>query len=80
MIMTIETIGRNALRLWQIMNDGTVWCYNKLRQVSQMSDREINAALGWLAREDTLEVVRDPASSEESYRIRHFWETGAFNF
>lgn len=80
MIMTIETIGRNALRLWQIMNDGTVWCYNKLRQVSQMSDREINAALGWLAREDTLEVVRDPASSEESYRIRHFWSTGAFNF
>ncbi len=72
--MTTELISRNALRLWQIMNDGTTWCYNKLRQVSNLSDREINAALGWLAREDTVEIVIDPDSNEESYRVRHFWD------
>lgn len=71
--MTIETINRNALRLWKIMNDGTSWCYNKLRQISQLSDREMNAAIGWLAREDTIEISYDSESKEESYRIRHFW-------
>lgn len=74
--MTIDIISRNALRLWQIMNDGTTWCYDRLRQASQLSDRELNAALGWLAREDTVEITHDPVSDEESYRIRHFWETG----
>lgn len=76
--MTIETISRNALRLWQVMNDGTAWCYERLRKVSQLSDREINAALGWLAREDTVEITQDPVSNEESYRIRHFWEMGGY--
>lgn len=76
--MTIETISHNALRLWQIMNDGTAWCYNRLRQVSQLSEREINAALGWLAREDTVEITQNAESDEETYRIRHFWEMGAY--
>lgn len=72
--MDTELIGRNALRIWQIMNDGTAWCYNKLRQVSQLSDREINAALGWLAREDTVEISTDPVSKEDTYRVRSFWD------
>lgn len=76
--MTTDTISRNAVRLWQIMNDGTTWCYDRLRQVSQLSDREINTALGWLAREDTVEITQDSESAEEAYRIRHFWENGVY--
>lgn len=72
--MSVEVIGRNALRLWQIMNDGTAWCYNKLRRVSQLSDREINAAIGWLAREDTVEIWVDSESKEELYKVRQFWD------
>ena len=72
--MNTETIGRNAMRLWQLMNDGTAWCYNKIRQTTQFSDREINAALGWLAGEDTIEIILDPVSDEETYRVRHFWD------
>ncbi|MGN0230590.1 MAG: winged helix-turn-helix domain-containing protein [Muribaculaceae bacterium] len=75
--MTSETISFNALRIWQIMNDGTTWCYNKLRQMSRLSDREINAALGWLAREDTVEITLDPITGEEQYTIRHFWDIGS---
>ncbi len=72
--MNAETIGRNALRLWQTMNNGTIWCYNKLRQASQLSDFELNAAIGWLAREDTIEIVLDPVSNTETYQVRHFWD------
>lgn len=74
--MSTDSIGRNAARLWQLMNDGTAWCYNKLKYVTQLSDRDLNAALGWLAREDSLETITDPASQEETYRVRHFWDIG----
>lgn len=74
--MDTTLIARNAVRLWHLMNDGTTWCYSKLRQASQLSDRDINAAIGWLAREDTVEIIQDPVSKEESYKIRQFWEMG----
>lgn len=74
--MTTDSIHSSATRLWQLMNDGTTWCYNKIRQATRLSDREINAALGWLAREDSLEIITNPISGEETYRVRHFWEMG----
>lgn len=76
--MNIDVIGRNALRLWHIMNTGTYWRYKKLREVSHLSDREINAALGWLAREDTIEIKVDPITNSELYKARNFWETAGF--
>ena len=37
--MDANVIAKNALRIWQLMNDGTTWCYNKIKSVSQLSDR-----------------------------------------
>ncbi len=48
--MDTNLIARNAMRIWQLMNNGTTWCYDKLKRATELSDREINAALGWLAR------------------------------
>lgn len=76
--MDANVIAKNALRIWQLMNDGTTWCYNKIKSVSQLSDREINTALGWLAREDTLEIIPDPVTKEDSYKVRHFWDMAGF--
>lgn len=76
MNMTTDTIARNALKLWRLMNDGTVWCYDKLKLVSRLSDIEINAALGWLAREDSLEIATDPVTSEDTFKVRRFWDIG----
>lgn len=42
--MDTNLIASNATRIWQIMNNGTTWCYEKLKQVTGFSDREINAA------------------------------------
>lgn len=72
--MSTDTISRNATRLWKLMNDGTTWCYKKIRETTHLSDREINAALGWLAREDTLEIIVNPVSKEETYIVRNFWD------
>lgn len=74
--MEISLIARNATRIWKLMNNGSAWCYDRLKQATRLSDREINAALGWLAREDTVEIQPDPVTHEEIYKVRHFWEGG----
>lgn len=76
MIMDSNLIAKNAMRLWQVMNNGAIWCYDKLKRASELSDREINAALGWLAREDSVEIVPDPETNEDTYKVRHLWEGG----
>lgn len=74
--MTIDNISRNALRLWQIMNDGSIWHYDRIMEESQLSDYETALALGWLAREDSIEIIRDESSDTDTWRIRQFWERG----
>lgn len=74
--MDSNLIAKNALHIWQLMNNGTIWCYEKIKQATKLSDREINAALGWLAREDTVEILSDPVTQEDTYKVRHFWGAG----
>lgn len=76
--MDSHVIAKNAMDLWQMMNDGTVWCYKKLKELSRLSDREIDFALGWLIREDSLEIKADPLTMEDTYQVRHFWETAGY--
>ncbi len=74
--MDTNLIARNAMRICQLMTNGTTWCYDKLKRATELSDREINAALGWLAREDTVEILPDPVTQEDTYKVRHYWEGG----
>lgn len=40
--MDTNTIARNAIRIWQLMNDGTTWCYNKQEQVPMSTRRQVS--------------------------------------
>ena len=70
--MDANVIATNATRIWQLMNDGATWCFEALKRVTG----EINAALGWLAREDSVEIIPDPVTREDTFKVRHFWEGG----
>ena len=48
------TIGKNAGIIWNILNDGQKWSYEDLKKTANLSDRDLNAAIGWLAREDKI--------------------------
>jgi hypothetical protein BACCOPRO_01675 len=74
--MDANVIATNATRIWQLMNDGATWCFEALKRVTGLSGREINAALGWLAREDSVEIIPDPVTREDTFKVRHFWEGG----
>lgn len=72
--MDANVIATNATRIWQLMNDGATWCFDTLKRATGLSGRELNAAIGWLAREDSVEILPDPETKEDTYKVRHFWE------
>lgn len=54
--MNKTEIGLNAGRIWYLLSDNAKWRYETLKERSELGDRELGAALGWLAREDKIEI------------------------
>ena len=48
-------IGTNAGVVWRLLNDNKPWSYCQLKKASGLSDRDLNAAIGWLARENKID-------------------------
>lgn len=61
------TIGNNAGIVWTLLNDGKRWKYEDLKAASALSDRDLNAAIGWLAREDKIYFETDNNNAEYLY-------------
>lgn len=57
--MNKSEIGLNAGKVWQLLSDYTRWSYDSLKRKSRLKDKELGAALGWLAREDKIEIHQD---------------------
>ena len=54
--MNKSEIGLNAGKVWQLLSDYAKWSYGALKKKSGLEDKELGAALGWLAREDKIEM------------------------
>lgn len=61
------TIGNNAGIVWKLLNEGRRWKYEDLKAASGLSDRDLNAAIGWLAREDKIYFETDVNATEYLY-------------
>lgn len=61
------TIGNNAGIVWTLLNDGKRWKYEDLKAASGLTDRDLNAAIGWLAREDKIYFETDSNNAEYLY-------------
>ena len=53
--MDAQTIGKNAGIVWRLLDHNRKWEYNELKEATGLSDRDLNAAIGWLAREDKIQ-------------------------
>ena len=58
-MMNKNQIGTNAGIVWKLLSDNAHWEYDKLKHASGLSDRDLNAAIGWLAREDKIDFDID---------------------
>ena len=53
------------------MNAGIVWLvgYKELKKASGLSDRDLNAAIGWLARENKIEFATNPDDDSDLFFV-----------
>ena len=63
--MNKEIIGLNAGKVWEALNAADAMGVKQLKKVTKMKDKELFAALGWLAREDKIEIAVDDEDEKE---------------
>lgn len=63
--MDKNIIGKNAGIVWQLLSNGEPWEYENLKTASGLSDRDLNLAIGWLAREDKIFFERRECEDKE---------------
>ena len=63
--MDKHVIGENSGRVWRLLNNGERWEYEQLKSASGLSDRDLNLAIGWLARENKIFFERSKEQDKE---------------
>lgn len=54
--MTKGTIGLNAGAICNLLVDGSCWSFEELKKKSSLSEPDLWSAIGWLARENKIEI------------------------
>ena len=63
--MNTETIGTNAGSVWVALNTADALGVKQLKKITKLKDKEVYAALGWLARENKILIEPDPNDEKE---------------
>ncbi len=67
------SIGKDAGIVWSILSNGQRWSYDKLKEKAGLSDRDLNAAIGWLAREDKIFFETDQNNVDYLYLFTNIY-------
>ena len=63
--MNTETIGAYAGAVWQVLNEADAMGVKQIKKATKLKDKEVFAAIGWLAREGKLMIDTDPEDPKE---------------
>lgn len=63
--MNTEVIGTNAGTVWVALSATDALGIKQLRKITKLKDKEVYAALGWLAREGKININPDPEDEKE---------------
>lgn len=63
--MNTEIIGTNAGSVWVALNTADALGVKQLKKITKLKDKEVYAALGWLARENKITIAPDPNDEKE---------------
>jgi len=67
--MNTEVIGTNAGSVWVALNTADALGVKQIKKLTKLKDKEVFAALGWLAREGKIAIDADP-KDEKEYIVR----------
>lgn len=62
--MNVETIGTWAGLVWSALNETEVLGNKEIKKVTKLKDKELYAAIGWLAREGKLNIAESEDGKE----------------
>ncbi|MBR5898774.1 MAG: winged helix-turn-helix domain-containing protein [Muribaculaceae bacterium] len=60
----VETIGTWAGLVWNALNENEVLGNKEIKKVTKLKDKELYAAIGWLAREGKLNIAESEDGKE----------------
>ena len=63
--MNTEVIGTNAGSVWVALNTADTLGVKHIKKMTKLKDKEVFAALGWLAREGKINIDVDPADEKD---------------
>ena len=63
--MNTETIGTWAGQVWNALNEADVLSLKQLKKITKLKDKEVHAAIGWLAREGKVEIQVNPDDEKD---------------
>lgn len=63
--MNVDEIGTNAGLVWQALSTADAMGVKQIKKVAKLKDKEVFAALGWLAREGKITIDTDPEDAKE---------------
>ena len=63
--MNTETIGMYAGSVWVALSNADALGVKQIKKMTKLKDKEVYAALGWLAREGKIEMNPDPEDEKE---------------
>ncbi len=63
--MNTEVIGANAGTVWVALSGAEALDIKQLKKITKLKDKEVYAALGWLAREGKINIAPDPEDEKE---------------
>ena len=62
--MNIDTIGTNAGSVWNALNEADALGLKQIKKITKLKDKELYAALGWLAREGKILIAEGEDEKE----------------
>ena len=62
--MNTETIGTWAGLMWNALNEVEALGLKQVKKATKLKDKELYAAIGWLAREGKLNIVENAEEKE----------------
>ena len=71
--MNKKQIGTNAGIIWNLLNNNQRWTAAKLKESSGLTEKEIYTAIGWLARENKIEIEQTARGINEYYLVIEYY-------
>ncbi|MDE5969491.1 MAG: winged helix-turn-helix domain-containing protein [Muribaculaceae bacterium] len=63
--MNNEQIGLWAGSVWSALNEADALGLKQLKKISKLKDKEVYAAIGWLAREGKIVINENPEDDKD---------------